>query len=183
MNPFFLVTGTPRSRTAWMARFLSHGGVACVHEPSINFRRKDELRRFVRQPNIGASDSGMVLLWREIAEANPDARFAVVTRPVMDVIRSALNAGIPIRDAERGAVATTKAAHELAAHRRDALVLAYDDLATDHGCARLFRHCLGRDMPGDWFDCWRDQRIECDVPAQLARAAANIDGLRAVYGG
>ena len=62
----FMILGTPRSRTAWLAKLLSFGGVECIHEPSIDFKSLDDLQTFLQRPDTGAADSLMTLLWRDV---------------------------------------------------------------------------------------------------------------------
>lgn len=180
---FFLATGLPRSRTAWMARFLTYGRVTCLHEPSVGFRSMADLAGLLAQPHIGASDSAMALLWPRVARWVPKARFAVVRRPVEDVVASAARLGFADTAAMRETLAAIEAACDQLSARDGTLTLRYDELDTEEGCALLFRQCLGVDLPHEWWLRWRDEHVEADVGERWQEAAANIAGIRAVFGG
>jgi len=78
----FVITGLPRSRTAWFAGYFTQGDTICVHEAA--FYDKDMDLPF---ENIGTADSGY-LNEPEWAEAFAPDKVVVVHRPLKEVIRS-----------------------------------------------------------------------------------------------
>lgn len=58
----FIVTGLPRSRTAWFAAALTGDQSCCVHEPSVCHGSYEEFRGWLATPkpyHIGASDHAL----------------------------------------------------------------------------------------------------------------------------
>lgn len=73
MNPFF-VTGLPRSRTAWMANWLTTDKTLCVHDPICN------LWPAVIDRRLGMSGPEVALSFYRLNEAHPAAPWVVVQR-------------------------------------------------------------------------------------------------------
>jgi hypothetical protein len=83
----------PRSRTAWVANYLTTGGVYCEHELLSRFRNVQECAEWMRaeataRTAVGMSDSGAVLFQDALAEALPEARWVILRRPVAEVEES-----------------------------------------------------------------------------------------------
>lgn len=55
MPKHFLITGLPRSRTAWLAAFMSAGNCVCLHEP----RNWESVFASDGPKFVGISDSGL----------------------------------------------------------------------------------------------------------------------------
>ena len=51
----FFITGLPRSRTAWMAAFMTSGNAVCLHEP----RNWAAMWNHDGAQHVGISDSGL----------------------------------------------------------------------------------------------------------------------------
>lgn len=56
----FLVLGLPRSRTAWLANFLSYDEMTCTHEGINSYRTLEEYRNSFT-PNMGDANTGLCL--------------------------------------------------------------------------------------------------------------------------
>lgn len=85
----FFITGLPRSRTAWMAAFMSTGQAHCFHdvladcEPSGMRAKMNFGARWV-----GDSDSALTLFHKEVKQEFPKAPWLVIDRSVHDVYAS-----------------------------------------------------------------------------------------------
>lgn len=173
-QPPFFVMGTPRSRTAWLARFLSHGDRQCLHEPSRYLRGHADLVELVNRPGAGASDSLLTFRWREVARARPDARFVVVRRPIDEVCESLGRIGLWHPRLLRILENLNAVIDEMI---EDACVLSlpFHALARRDACAAVFEHCLGVPMPDGHWEAWKDRNIQADPLAALNDASANAD--------
>lgn len=87
MQPFF-ITGTPRSRTAWLSVVATSGASVCLHEPGFGDVESARAVWAKGTPSrIGIADAGLGLHLRAIlAEFRP--RTLIVERPIADVIAS-----------------------------------------------------------------------------------------------
>ena len=87
MTPFFL-TGLPRSRTAWMAAFLTNGDVLCHHEFLKDCTSREMFYEGMRAQHkrIGNSDSGLVIT--DFQTKFPDSKTVIIERNPADVYAS-----------------------------------------------------------------------------------------------
>lgn len=175
----FLIFALPRSRTAWMAAFLSHERTLCHHEPSATFETPLDLWALLQEP-IGICDSMMTLLWRDALRFRPDARVVTVRRPLEDVLASAAATGVSGPRTEHN---IRRIAEELALVEENAdLTLAYDELATEEGCRRLFEFCLDRPFDVEWWQSLANRNIQCDISRRRREVELNLAGFRRIYG-
>lgn len=94
----FFICALPRSRTSWLANFLTFGDAFCLHEPLVGIRSLTELRgRFeaTGRPIVGSSDCGNQYFADALAEEFPGSQFIVVNRPIEDCQKSMDDIGHP----------------------------------------------------------------------------------------
>lgn len=93
----FLITGLPRSKTAWLANLLTWGSTFCAHdglrpEMSRHFEFKESVACLVSKLRTGEwnghSDAANVLAWQELEVEFPHAKWLVVKRPLNEVLDS-----------------------------------------------------------------------------------------------
>lgn len=182
----FIVYGLPRSRTAWMANFLTYGGWQCGHDEATYMREVADIGRYFQRPRIGAVEPGGAGPgWSIVSAIVPDIRMAVVRRPVADVVESTrrLSRDVIKWDVERLTRVFTYMARMLdqIAKVPGTLVLDYDDLETEAGCQALFEHCLPFRFDRSWWQSVAQQNIQVDM-AELFRYRtghrSRIDGFK-----
>lgn len=90
MSAPFLITGLPRSRTAWWSVVATTPQSICRHEPLKDSNSFEELAAVWSDPKVdyvGVSDSGLVpVLHRVMEEIQP--RTLIVDRPAAEALRS-----------------------------------------------------------------------------------------------
>jgi hypothetical protein len=93
MIPFFIAS-LPRSRTAWLANFLSYGPSHCFHEPMSDFPLEDYpiLLNSPGTPFAGVADSLNCLVMEQLIDMFPRARVVVVRRDIEEVAKSVQDA-------------------------------------------------------------------------------------------
>src|ERR1700691_5659915 len=90
----FIVFSLPRSRSPWIARFLSYGGRPCGHDLATECASLDEFATLLRGPYVGTVETGAVVGWRALRRRLPEARMAVIRRPVPEVYASLARFGL-----------------------------------------------------------------------------------------
>ncbi len=167
MRPF-IVFGLPRSRTAWLSRFLTHGDWVCGHDELRHMRSLDDLRAWFTQPCIGAVETAAAPWWRMLAKLAPDAGVAVIRRPVEQVVESLLK--IPGLSFDREALtqnmrALDRKLGQIEARIPGALSVSFDSLNDEATCAALFEHCTGQRHDPDHWVTLAPQNIQINMPA------------------
>jgi len=154
MPPPFLVFALPRSRTAWLSRFLTYGPFYAGHDEVRHCRSLEDVRAWLGQPGVGSVETAVGPFWRLLRALQPDARVVVVRRPVDDVVASLMGTGLGCFDP----AVVTPAMHRLdrkleQIERRvpGVLSVAYSDLDDEATCARVFEHCLGLPHDHAWW--------------------------------
>ncbi len=83
MNPFF-ITGYPRSRTAWLANFLTTHESWCYHEGTLLAKSFDEYCRTLellnRKEPCGDANSGLGFIYPVLLERFPKAKWVLIER-------------------------------------------------------------------------------------------------------
>ncbi len=94
MEPFF-IAALPRSRTAWMAAFLSGDRVICHHEFIKHCTTREAFYRGLRHPEyrVGESSSGLILT--DFQKEFPKSPTVIIERDPNEVCESLNDLGLP----------------------------------------------------------------------------------------
>lgn len=98
---YFFVLGLPRSRTAWFSNFLTYGPSWCYHEELVKHANFESLKKKLdSRPEqiVGISDTLGILLYKELKEYFPEAKFILIKREVVEVEESAERLGLQSQD-------------------------------------------------------------------------------------
>lgn len=165
----FVVLALPRSRTAWMSRFLTYGNWLCGHDEIRHARSLDDLHAWLGMERTGTVETSGAPFWRWLTAARPDARIAVVRRPVDEVVASlmALNIGFDRAVMTKAMVMLDRKLSQIVARVPGVLALDYSDLATEAGCARLFEYCLSVSHDPGWWAAVSAVNIQISMPHLL----------------
>lgn len=176
----FIVYSLPRSRSAWTAKFLSYGGRKCAHDIATECASLNELTAKLRGEYAGTCETGAVIGWRALRLKLPDARIAVIRRPVQQAYDSLARYGVGCQEVMNQLT------------ERDAMLdqlslvpgvksFAFADLKSIDTCRDLFEHCLGEPFDWEWWERWSGENVQVDVMERLRYVAANrdrIEGLK-----
>jgi hypothetical protein len=146
MKEIFLITGLPRSRTAWLSNFLTiPGQTFCYHE-----LRRWELTvpemadRLMRRPEryVGTADSALPFYINELMEHLPQAKIIIIDRDDGIVFDSMIAAFGQEFATESGKLLdlTGEALLELKAAFRHTVV-KYNDLDKFDTCREIWNAC------------------------------------------
>lgn len=148
----YLIFALPRSRTAWLSRFLTYGEWTCGHEELRHMRSLAELRTYASRARHGSAETIAAPGWRLLHILAPEAKAVVIRRPVKEVIASLM--ALPIAF-DRATItklinAADRKLDQIEA-RLPCLSVQYADLAKESACAVVFEHCLPyRHDPAHW---------------------------------
>lgn len=168
--PPFVVLSLPRSRSAWLSRFLTYGDWMCGHEELRHMRTLEDVKLWFDQPNIGSAETAGAPWWRLLAKFAPDVRIVIVRRPVEDVFDSLMR--LPNTSFDPAVLMPLLhrlncKLDQIAARMPNVLQVAFDALADETTCARVFEHCLPYPHdPAHWATL-ADQNIQMNMPAAM----------------
>lgn len=196
-----MIFALPRSRTAWLSRFLTYGDWICGHEELRHVRSLDDVTAWFAQPCTGTAETAAAPWWRTIQKINPDIYVVVVRRPVADVVESMMSLGLPFDRARLTAVIKRhdRKLDQVERRMKKVMSVSFSDLAREETCAAIFEHCLPYPHDPDWFAQISPRNVQADMPAlmrymmayqpQLQKVADQIkcltiaDLTRKTYGG
>jgi hypothetical protein len=174
----FIIIALPRSRTAWLARFLTYGDWECQHETLRHMRSLDDVKSWLSLSCSGTSETAAAPWWRLLLKYRPDVRVVVIRRPVEQVIESLLNvdthgAGtfdreILLRSIPRMDVKLDQIEHRMP----NVMSVSYDQLKHEDVCARVFEYCLPYSHDSDWWHRMDPVKIECNMGSLMRYARA-----------
>ena len=168
----FLVFGMPRSRTAWVANFLTTDRSLCLHEGLVDGKGNalSLHHRMARldYPVVGNADTGMIHQRAELQRVFPDARLVVLTGATLSWSTFARAHCIEpaLRERIESDYRDTRKALE-----GKALEVNVHHMLQDERCARaLWAHCLGaeRPFPHARWRMLRDLNVQV-IPESLER--------------
>ena len=179
----FLVLSLPRSRSAWLARFLTYEKHVCGHDELRHCRSLEDVKTWFTQPDIGTCETAAAPWWRLIEKVAPGARIVTVRRPVEAVVDSLMR----FDGFDRPALERTMAYHDRKLDQIEArlpvLSVRFDDLEKEEACAAVFEHCLGSPFDASHWRGLAQVNVQCDLRAMMRYAAAYkpaLDKLAAV---
>lgn len=165
----FIVYALPRSRTAWLSRYLSYQDWRCGHDEARYWRSFDDVKSWFAQPNTGTVETALAPWWRLAARYAPDAKTVVIRRPIPEVVDSLRRSGVP-GSVEHMTIAMERLARKLDQIEKrvpDVLTVTFEDLREEDVCARVFEHCLPYSHDPIWFRVLSRQNIQIDMPGLL----------------
>lgn len=138
----FVILATPRSRTAWLSRFLAYGDWVCGHDEIKHLRALSDISSWFKQENVGTVETAGAPWWRVIPEG---VRIVTIRRPVEDAVESFMRLGIAgfSRDAVAHRFGRLNQYLDQVERRREGVIsVQYADLGDEGHCAALFETCL-----------------------------------------
>ena len=169
MSSPFLITGLPRSRTAWLSVFCSGSGSICYHEPIGGIREISDLEAIYQSDYYkfdGNADSGLGFFLDWILK-NIQPRTLIVERDPAEVVESLARLGLPrtnFPDLLNAALRPFKD-HPLV------MWVPYEALNVKRVMQKIYWHLMpGQAFDEERYDLLAKMRIEPDAEATFALA-------------
>jgi len=164
----FVVLALPRSRTAWLSRFLSYGDWFCGHDELRHMRQLDDARSWLAQPATGTVETAVAPYWRLLRHLRPDVRLVTIRRDPEEAAESAVRCGLAADlDATVGAMRRLDRKLGQIERRAGARSFRFDDLAREEVCADLFEHLLPYRHDSKRWAALDRENVQIHVPALL----------------
>lgn len=166
--PPFLVMGLPRSRTAWLSKYLTYGPWICGHDQIRYFRGLDDIQSWCMQPFIGSSETMAAPHWRLLNRYMPDGRIVVVRRPVPEVVESILKKGIVGIERVKlmqNMLRLDAKLDQAESRLPNCISVNYDELGDREVARIVFEHALGLPFNLKWFEYWNAINVQVNFDA------------------
>lgn len=172
MTPWFVLS-YPRSRTAWLAVFLSGAGVPSIHEGWKYCRTVHDMRRLLESfnaPVVCNSDCANLFFLDDILREFPNARFIRIQNRVETVLRSLQQSPYSQHgdiDCASMMQDYTLAMAYAETHRLTGKTLTIGQWGAAESAA-LYKAMTGRSAPAIWVEMMEGLNVEVNA-AQVAR--------------
>jgi hypothetical protein len=178
-KPPFIVLSLPRSRSTWIASFLSYGGKTCGHDIASSVGTMAEFAALFDDRYAGTAETGAVVGWRAIRRVLPAARIAVVRRPVDQIYKemAGFGCGVPAMMDE---LKERDAMLDQVAKLPGVLSVTFAELRGPAACQALFEHCLETPFDWEWWESLAHKDIQVDVAAEFQYVIDNADRIAAL---
>ena len=173
MKPFFILS-LPRSRTAWLANFLTYGESFCFHEALIERKGMRALQTRMEAtgcPVVGNSDSGSILFYDELQDQFPEAKCVIVLRNPEEVVESL--SGIGVFNSE-GLVELAYA--RLLSLKNDHPTYYFDSLGMEN-CKSIYEYLTEQEFNPQRWELLNSLMIEVNVDFLHKKIMKNKDNL------
>jgi len=182
MTQPFLVLALPRSRTAWLSRFLTYQDWTCGHEEVRHFRGMEDVKSWFEQPFHGSAETSVASWWRMI---RPDTRVVVIRRPVEEVVDSIMRtvSGFDESAMRKHMQKLDAKLDQVIARYPEVMPVDFSDLVLEDACAAIFEYCLPYPHDTNWWRALTGINIQINLPAMLRYMLANkrqLDKLTAI---
>lgn len=163
-----MVFALPRSRTAWLADFLTYRDWQCGHEQAIFLRGIGDIRRLLSLPNTGTVETAAAQGWRIIKHHVPAVKMVVIRRPIEDVMKSMVSVdlgGYAAYDLPRLRKVMEYGNRMLGeiSQQPGVMTLDFCDLEDSRAVADLFQFCLPYAFDPGWFEYMQRVNVKADV--------------------
>jgi hypothetical protein len=166
----FVILALPRSRTAWLAYFLTYGGWLCGHEQLRYMRSMDDVRSWLAMPQTGTVETALAPFWRLIPQA---IQIVTVRRDPAAVVRSAVAQGFSASAVEWTTRRLARKLDQLEARRPDVLRIEYDELTDESVVRRLWAATVGLPFDLEWFTRLSPLNIQYSMALMFRYVAAH----------
>jgi hypothetical protein len=168
--PPFIVLALPRSRTAWLSKFLTYGPWVCGHDQARYFRSLNDAKLWFKQPFIGSAETIGPAFWRLIETYLPECRVLIVRRPVGEVVESIGKkqiAGIELPRVMQNLRKLDQKLDQAESRLRNVISINFDELADPDICSIVFQHCLTLPFDFAWWTYWNQVNVQIDFSALM----------------
>ncbi len=167
----FLILALPRSRTAWLSRFLTYGDWVCGHDELQYMRSLGDIRTWLSQGKVGTVETNAAPWWRLIPKFMPEGpegpRIVTVRRPLAEVVQSLRPFGVGGRQVEEHLTRLNRKLDQVEKRLPGVMVVDYESLSQETTCAKLFRFCLPYEHDRERWAGLAKENIQINLDAQV----------------
>lgn len=177
--PPFVIMALPRSRTAWLSKFLSYRDWECGHDQLRFMRSLDDVKAWLSQGYSGSCESAAAPFWRTLLKYHPAVKVVTIRRPVEEVVESAANTGVwsDISAVRATVTKLDRKLDQIEGRYPNVRSIQYDSLRDEIVCAELFEYCLPYGHDSERWKVLDAENIQINLAAQIRYGKANLAAL------
>jgi hypothetical protein len=175
----FFVLSLPRSRSRWLATFLSYEGLDCGHDLAVECGSIGDFENALAG-RVGTVETGAIAGWRLLIDRYPQAKLVVVTRPIGEIVDSFSRAGFGVPSGTMTELNVRAEMLRGVAQLPGVLAVTFDELRLMSVCKAIFEHTLELEFDYTWWDSLKDTNIQVDMPQRLRQLQQNAPRLAAL---
>jgi hypothetical protein len=171
----FLILSLPRSRSAWLAHYLSYPLARPPQYVGHDILAEcSDVQTFLNSYSHGmwgSCETGGAMLWEIVRQEMPECRIVLVRRPMIEVYRSL---------AAKGVIVDLSMLAELDQHLNQAsldpsIVSVPYAALSDRGIGKwIFEYCLEL----DWDELWWQQMVATNIQVDMPEWIKRLNGKR-----
>jgi len=174
----FIIYALPRSRTAWLSKFLTYGDWKCAHDLTCRMHSLDEIAAWLHNghvgPLTGTAETGLVSAWKAV-HLRTNAKRVVIRRSPIGVKESLRKIGVDWMDAEIDERAMKL--DECAAYP-GTRIYNYSNLNEEWACKEIFEWCLNLPFDKQWWLSLKNANIQVDSQKRIQELKDNAAGIQ-----
>jgi hypothetical protein len=175
--PPFIVLSLPRSRSAWMAHWLSYPGKLVGHDIAIKSKSvADFLAHFAFAD--GTVETSAMLGWRLLKHELPNLKTLVVIRDPKEVIESLAKKGLSSNELANEVLSRWHMLQAIGS-AKDAKAVRFGELDNKEIRGMIFEWLLELGFDEDWDARFAYTNIQVDFVARVEQLARNKDQISA----
>lgn len=173
----FIVLSLPRSRSAWMAHWLSYPGKLVGHDIAIRTR---SVREFLAHFAFadGTCETSAMLGWRLLKHEIPALKTLVVVRDPREVVASLEQKGLA-SDLLTSEIMSRWHMLQAIGNAKDAKAIRFEDLNSKEVRSGIFEWLLELGFDEDWDARFAGVNIQVDFAARVKQLAENKEQIAA----
>jgi len=174
----FIVLSLPRSRSAWLSRFLSYEDWECGHDQLRYMRSLDDVKSWLSLEKTGTCETAAAPFWRLIPKLSADLKVVTIRRPVPEVLESLARQGIHGPEITKQIKYLDGRLDQIERRIPGTLSVPYDELRQIDTCALLFEHCLPHRFDPAWWRAWDARNVQINFPALVRYVKGHLPALQ-----
>ena len=177
--PPFVVFSSARSRSAWLANFLSYGPWSCGHEQIRYMRGLEDVKSWLDMPWSGTVETAGAGFWRTLEKISPLCRIVVVRRNPEEIFESFLAKRIDIspEDLWKRILYSDRKLSQISKRLPKSLEVSFQELDGIETCTEIFEHALQMPFDFAWWNHVKQFNIQINLQGLLKYYLANASQL------
>lgn len=176
-KPGFVICSLPRSRSAWLSRFLTYRDWYCGHEQLRYARTLDDVKAWLSQPGTGTCETAAAPFWRLLQKYAPDTQIVTVRRPVPDVVASLRGVGWSADGLQQSMEMFDRKLDQIERRTPNVLSVDFSALEQEDTCKKIFEHCLPYQYDRQWWQGLAGTNVQIHFPSLVRYVTANLSAI------